>query len=231
MKLLFTTWSDPINEEITWNGRQFKVIGVIRDMIIDSPYAPSKQTIFWLHREGHVWINIRLNPNMGAPDALARIEQIFQRHVPSVPFDYKFTDEEFARKFAAEVRMGSLSNLFSLLAILISCLGLLGMASFVAEQRKKEVGVRKILGATAIQLWRMLSAEFVMLTGISCIIGLPLATFLIEKWLSGYEYRTELSWLVFVATVTGAIAITLLTVSFQTIRVAMSNPVKSLKSE
>jgi putative ABC transport system permease protein len=223
--------SDPINEEITWNGRQFKVIGVIKDMIIDSPYAPAKQTIFWLHREGHVWINMRINPEMGTSEALGRIEQVFQKLIPSVPFDFKFADDEFARKFAAEVRMGSLSNLFSFLAILISCLGLLGMASFVAEQRKKEVGVRKILGASGIQLWRMLSAEFVLLAGISCAIGLPLGNFFLNQWLSGYEYRTELSWWVYGVTLGGAIAITLLTVSFHTIRVVTSNPVKSLKSE
>ncbi|HEX5171140.1 MAG TPA: FtsX-like permease family protein, partial [Cyclobacteriaceae bacterium] len=223
--------TDPIDEEITWNGKKFKVIGVIKDVIMDSPYTSAKQTVFSLNYEGNVWINIRMNPEMSSSEALTKIEKVFQALVPSVPFDFKFTEVEFANKFAAEERIGMLSNVFSILAILISCLGLFGMASFVAARRKKEVGVRKILGASSLQLWKMLSTEFVLLVGISCSIGIPIAVYFLNQWLSRYEYRTALSVWVILITVAGTVAITLLTVSFQTIRAALVNPVNSLRSE
>jgi ABC-type antimicrobial peptide transport system permease subunit len=229
----FMGLENPINEEITWRDKKFTVIGVIKDMIMDSPYQPAKQTIFWLNYEdeGKVWINIKMNPVMSASDALVKIEGVFQKLIPSVPFDFKFVDQEYAMKFRNEVNVSRLSGLFSFLAIFISCLGLFGMASFVAEMRKKEIGVRKILGASVIGLWRMLSIEFLILVGISCSIGIPMATYLINQWLSKYQYRTEVSWWIFAVVIIGAMAITLLTVSFQTVKAAMGNPVKSLRSE
>lgn len=227
----FMGLENPINEEITWNGKKFTVIGVIKDMIMDSPYRSAKQTIFWLDYTSNVWINIRMNPTMSTNEAVGRIETVFQRLMPSVPFDFKFTDQEYELKFASEERVGKLSSLFSALAIFISCLGLFAMASFVAEQRKKEIGVRKVLGASVPDLWRMLSAEFVLLVGIACLIGIPVSGYFLDHWLQKYEYRTEVSWWVFAATAIGALFITLLTVSFQIIKAALANPVKSLKSE
>ena len=229
----FMGLKDPINEEISWRGKKFKVIGVIKDMIMDSPYQPARQTIFWLNYEdeGKVWMNIRMNPMISSSEAITKIEKVFQKVVPLVPFDFKFIDQEYALKFSSEERMGKLANLFSALAIFISCLGLFGMASFVAEQRKKEIGVRKILGASVPDVWKMLSAEFVLLVSISCLIGIPVAGYFLGQWLQKYEYRTEVSWWIFAVTITGSIALTLLTVSFQTIKAAMTNPVNSLRSE
>jgi putative ABC transport system permease protein len=229
----FMGLDNPIDEEITWKGKKFKVIGVIKDMIMDSPYQQAKQTIFWMNyeEEGKVWTVIRMNPLLSSSDAIAKIEKVFHTVIPSVPFDFKFVDQEYALKFASEERMGKLANLFSALAIFISCLGLLGMASFVAEQRKKEIGVRKILGASVPELWKMLSAEFVLLVSISCLVGIPIANYFLSQWLQKYEYRTEVSWWIFAITITGALVITLLTVSFQTIKAALANPVKSLRSE
>jgi len=229
----FMGLKDPIDQEIRWKDKKFRIIGVIKDMIVDSPYHSAKQTIFWLNYEdeGRVWMTLRMNPQMSASEALAKIERVFQKLVPSVPFDYKFVDQEYALKFAKEERIGKLANLFSVLAIFISCLGMFGMASFVAERRKKEIGVRKILGATVADVWKMLSIEFVLLVSISCLIGIPMARYFLQEWLQQYEYRTEVSVWIFAVTVAGAIGITLLTVSFQTIKAAMVNPVKSLKSE
>jgi putative ABC transport system permease protein len=227
----FMGFKEPVNEEVTWNGKKYTVIGVIKDMVMDSPYEPAKKTVFWLNYEGNVWINIRMNPAMSSHEALGRIEKVFQKLLPSVPFDYKFVDQQYALKFAAEERIGSLASLFAALAIFISCLGLFGMASFVAEQRRKEIGIRKILGASTATLWKMLSGEFVLLVGISCLIGIPVAWYLLDQWLQKYEYRTGVSPWIFAGATASALLITLIVVSFQTFKASLANPVNSLRSE
>jgi ABC-type antimicrobial peptide transport system permease subunit len=151
--------------------------------------------------------------------------------VPSAPFDYTFVDEAYQAKFRAEERIASLATFFSVLAILISCLGLFGLASFVAERRTKEIGIRKVLGASVADLWQMLSRDFVVLVIISCAIAIPLSYYFMTNWLQNYEYRTEISVLVFAAAGLGALLITLLTVSFQMLKAAFGNPVDSLRSE
>ena len=227
----FMNLKNPVDEEITWQGKTYHVVGVIKDMVMTSPYEQVKQTIFRLIPYQGLWINIKLNPELSASESLARTAKVFETLVPGVPFEYKFVDQEYALKFAAEERIGKLASFFASLAIFISCLGLFGMASFVAEQRKKEVGIRKILGASVATLWRMLSMEFVMLVGISCLIGIPIAWTYLSDWLAKYEYHTEISIWVFVAASAGALIITLLTVSFQTIRASIVNPIHSLRSE
>jgi putative ABC transport system permease protein len=151
--------------------------------------------------------------------------------IPSAPFEYKFADEEYARKFASEERTGKLASIFAALAIFISCLGLFGLASFVAEQRTKEIGIRKVLGATVINLWRMLSKDFVALVLIACALSVPLSYYLMDEWLQKYPYRITLTVWTFLITCIAALTITLFTVSFQAIRAAISNPVRSLRSE
>jgi ABC-type antimicrobial peptide transport system permease subunit len=178
-----------------------------------------------------LWVNIRLNRELSTSEALARVEKVYQTLIPAVPFEYKFVDEEYATKFSAEERVGKLATFFATLAIFISCLGLFGMASFVAEQRKKEIGIRKILGASISNLWRMLSMEFVVLVCISCTIGIPISWRYLNNWLQNYDYRTEISIWVFVAATGGALLITLITVSFQTIKASIVNPIDSLRSE
>ena len=140
-------------------------------------------------------------------------------------------DEEYAKKFGNEQRIGKLASFFAILAIFISCLGLFGMASFVAEQRTKEIGVRKVLGASVFNLWRLLSKDFVLLVLLSCTIAIPVAYYFVHAWLGNYAYRTEVSWWIFAATGIGALLITLITVSFQAVKAAIVNPVKSLRTE
>jgi ABC-type antimicrobial peptide transport system permease subunit len=227
----FMGLKDPINTEIIRNGKKSKVIGVIEDMIMTSPYEPVKQTIFWLDYKENTLMNIRLNPSLSASEALTRIENVFTSLFPAVPFDFKFADEEYALKFAAEERVGKLASLFASLAIFISCLGLFGMSSFVAEQRKKEIGVRKILGASVVRLWKMLSVEFIWLVVISCLISAPIAWSFLDNWLQNYQYHIEISIWVFILASSIAIVTTLLTVSYQIIKVSIVNPVNSLKAE
>ena len=147
------------------------------------------------------------------------------------PFSYRFADDEYAKKFATEERVGKLASSFAGLAIFISCLGLFGMASFMAEQRVKEIGVRKVLGASVFSLWRLMSKDFVLLVIVSLLIAIPVAYNFMHSWLQNYTYRTALSWWVFAATAGGAVLITLLTISYQSIKAALANPVKSLRSE
>jgi ABC-type antimicrobial peptide transport system permease subunit len=164
-------------------------------------------------------------------EALGKIESVFKQYDPANPFEYKFVDQEFAGKFGDEVRIGKLAGFFAILAIFISCLGLFGMASFMAEQRVKEIGARKVLGASVLNLWQLLSKEFVVLTIISLLIASPLAYYFIYNWMQKYTYRTDISWWIFAAIGFGALVITLLTVSYQSIKAALMNPVKSLRTE
>ncbi|HMG92414.1 MAG TPA: FtsX-like permease family protein [Chryseolinea sp.] len=231
---------NPIGESVTWefwtgNRRplHYKIIGVIKDAVMGSPYEPIKPTVFYLkgHNGGVSWINIRIKNGVTTSDALAKIDAVFKKVIPSAPFDYKFVDEEYALKFAAEERIGKLASFFGTLAIFISCLGLFGLSSFVAEQRTKEIGIRKVLGATVTNLWRMLSRDFVVLVVLSCFIAIPVAYYFLDGWLQKYSYRIDISWWVFVIAGFGAVTITLATVSFQAIRAALANPVNSLKEQ
>ncbi|WP_343671128.1 ABC transporter permease [Chitinophaga sp.] len=223
---------DPVGQFITWGDHQFKILGVIRDMVMVNPYEPVMPTIFYIRdkfRDNYV--NIRINPKSSPVAAVALIEEVCRKYDPESPVNYKFADAEYADKFKDEIRVGKLAGIFALLAVFISCLGLFGMASFMAEQRTKELGIRKILGASIFNLWGMLSKEFIILVTISFLIAMPLAHIGMQAWLAKYTYRTDMPWWTFVVAGGGALLITLLTVSFQGIRAAMMNPVKSLKTE
>jgi putative ABC transport system permease protein len=221
----------PIGERIKWVSETYTVIGVIKDLVTDSPFEPVKQTAFRLN---YVWTNfitIRLNPKMSAREALNKIEPIFRKYNPASPFDYKFVSDEQDQKFRAEERIGKLATVFAILAIFISCLGLFGLASFVAEQRTKEIGVRKVLGASVFNLWQLLSKDFIILVLISFLLASPVAYYFMSGWLKQYAYRSDISWWIFAVSGLAAIGITLATVSFQSIKAALMNPVRSLRSE
>jgi putative ABC transport system permease protein len=227
----FMNLKNPVGQKVTWWGQPLTVIGVIENMVTESPYSEIRPVIYpYLNYAGNVNI-IKLNPAVSAKDALKRIEPIYKRYNPDQPFDYSFIDTDYAKKFNDEERIGKLAGIFSCLAIIISCLGLFGLTSFVAEQRKKEVGVRKVLGASIFNLWNLLSKEFLVLVFISFLVSLPVSWYFMHNWLQNYSYRTVVSWWVFVAAGTSALLITLVTVSFQTIKAAIANPVKSLRTE
>ena len=213
-------------------GPPLKIIGVVEDMITQSPYEPVKQGVYVFDKHGNSsFYNLRLNPNQSASQNMAIIENVFKEHFPSLPFQYDFVDDEYGEKFAAEERIGTLSGIFTALAILISCLGLFGLTSFVAEQRTKEIGVRKVLGATVFNVWNMLSKDFLKLVIISCFIAIPISYYVMNGWLQDYPYHVILDWWIFAFAVIGSLAITILTVSFQAIKAANANPVKSLRTE
>lgn len=207
------------------------IIGVVKDIVMESPYEPVRQTLYYYNSNASNLLHVKINPAVSAIAALPKIKSALEKVAPSALFDYKFVDEEYALKFSQEERIGKLSGIFSVLAIVISCLGLFGLASFVAEQRTKEIGIRKVMGATVSNLWQMLSKDFVILVIISCLIAIPVAYYFMSSWLQKYEYHTEISWWILLVTCTGALVITLLTVSYQAVKTALMNPVKSLRSE
>ncbi len=224
-----------VGESVTWvtnwrKAKTYTILGVVQDMVALSPYEPTIPTVFFLENS-HDWINIRLNPQVSAAAALPKIQAVFKKLIPSAPFDYQFADQAYALKFAAEERIGKLAAFFASLTIFISCLGLFGLASFTAEQRTKEIGIRKVLGASVLNLWTLLSKDFVFLVIIAFLIATPVANYCLSNWLQKYEYRTEISWWIFAWAGLAALVITLVTVSFQAVKAALSNPVKSLRTE
>jgi putative ABC transport system permease protein len=228
----FFGFQNPIGKILKWNDKPYTIIGIISDIMQESPFYPVRPTLYHTEVDSNMWnLVLRLNPKHNAKQSLSKVEQVWKKYVHSVPFDYKFVDEEFGSKFRAEERIGKLASYFAVLAIFISCLGLFGMASFVAEQRTKEIGIRKVLGASVINLWRLLSTEFFVLVLLSCIIAAPIAWYYLNNWLTNYDYRIEIKWQVFVLAALAALVITLLTVSFQAIKAAVANPVKSLRTE
>ena len=228
----FLGFDDPVGKVLKWNGEPFTIIGVVNDIMQESPFYPIRPTLYHTDNYDNMYnLILKLNPQQNAKQSLSSIEQVWKKYTPGVPFDYKFVDEEFGSKFRAEERIGKLASYFAVLAIFISCLGLFGMASFVAEQRTKEIGIRKVLGAGVVTLWRLLSMEFFVLVLVSCIIAAPIAWYYLHNWLTNYDYRIEIKWHVFVLAALAALVITLLTVSFQAIKAAIANPVKSLRTE
>ena len=209
-----------------------KIIGVVEDIIAQSPYEPVKQGLYVYDRfNNSSYYNLRLNPEKSASENIAVIERVFKGHFPDIPFEYEFVDEQYGEKFASEERIGTLSGIFTALAILISCLGLFGLTSFVAEQRTKEIGVRKVLGASVFNVWNMLSKDFLKLVIVSCFIAVPIAYYVMNGWLQEYPYRVILKWWIFALAIVGAMLVTVITVSFQAIKAARANPIRSLRME
>ena len=222
---------NPLGEIIKMGKRNLTVIGVIKDMVMQSPYEPVKQTVFYLQPNGFSYVNIRINPRAGVHEALSKIEEVCKVYSPSVPFSFKFADTEYAHKFNSEERIGRLSAFFAVLAIFISCMGMFGMATFAAEQRTKEIGIRKVLGASSLNLWGLLSKDFMLLILISALIASPIAYLFMNNWLARYGYHTGISWWIFAVAAGGGLILTLFTVSYQSIKAAMMNPVNSLRNE
>ena len=222
---------NPVGQVIHVGRFNLTVIGVAKDMVMGSPYDPAVPTLFRLGSGSFDYMNIRINPAVSAHDAVQALEAACKTYAPAVPFSFKFVNDEYARKFANEERVGRLAGIFAGLAIFISCLGLFGMASFMAEQRIKEIGVRKVMGASVANLWALLSRDFVLLVGISLLIAIPLARYFMSSWLMHYQYRSTMPWWVFACAGAGALLITLATVSYQGIRAAKMDPVRALRTE
>jgi len=211
--------------------KEREIIGVIKDQVRWTPFSKQAPHLYYINYTGMGYLTIRIKANVGVRNALTKIEAVLKKYDSDAPFDYKFLDDDYARLFKDEERIGKLASVFAALAIFISCLGIFGLASFAASQRTKEISIRKVLGASIFMVWKMLSRDFVGLVIISVLLAVPLAWYYSNQWLQQYDYRKEISWWIFALTGIGALVITLLTVSYQSIKAAMANPVDSLRSE
>ncbi|MFT4152489.1 ABC transporter permease [Parafilimonas sp.] len=220
-----------IGKQLDFRGNTFTILGVIDDAIMGSPFSSVIPTAFFLAQQPMSYITAKLSPSIGAQQALKKVETVFKQYSPAVPFDYSFVDEDYAKQFRSVETTGTLAAVFAVLAIIISGLGLYALASFMAEQRIKEIGIRKVLGASVAGLWKLLTGEFVLLNGIAFLLAVPVVWWSMHEWLNGYAYRTTISWQVFAFAAAITVVITLLTISFQAIKAAMANPVKSLRTE
>jgi putative ABC transport system permease protein len=224
-------FKSPIGQILKDNGKDWHVIGVIKDFVLRSPYEPTRPMFISGSNSYFNVINIKLNAANSTVQNMKALEKIFKAYNPQYPFEYHFVDEQYARKFEDTQRTASLIGVFAGLTIFISCLGLFGLAAYMAENRIKEIGVRKVLGASVLSITTLLSKEFLALVIISLLIASPIAWFFMSKWLGDYSYRINIEWWVFAMAGALSVIISLATVSFQAIKAAIANPVKSLRSE
>lgn len=224
-------FKNPVGEHIKLSEQDLTVIGVVDNVIMDDPFKPVSPEAIIFKPSFENFLFLRLKKNADIKMSLARIQPIFDKYNPAYPFEYHFEDAEFEKKFAAEKQAGKLAGIFACLAIFISCLGLFGLAAYTAERRTKEIGIRKILGASIADLWVLLSREFILLVLIASLAGSMLANWFMEGWLAKYEYRVDINFWIFISAGVLALAVTVLTVSFQAIRAALGNPVRNLRTE
>ena len=222
---------NPVNQLITWGDKQYKITGVVKDALMVTPFSSADPTMFFVDPGTQGNLIYRLSPNIKTQDAVTQLTSIFNRYNPSYPYNYSFADENYANKFKQELLIGKLAGIFASLAIFISCLGLFGLAAYIAEQRTKEIGIRKVLGASVSQVWMLLSKDFIVLVLLSCVIAAPVALYFLQGWLQKYNYRISIGPGVFIISAVMAIAITVITISFQAIKAALANPAKSLRTE
>jgi len=207
------------------------VVGVIKDFILQSPYYPTKPMVIEGAKGWFNTMHIKLNSNNPTTQNLKKAEAIFKRYNPEYPFEHHFIDEDYARKFDDERRSGTLAALFAGLTIFISCLGLFGLATYTAQNRIKEIGVRKVLGASVFNIFNLLSVDFIKLVSVAFVIASPIGWYVMHRWLQGFAYTTTISWQVFAWAGGASLLVVLLTISYQAIKAAMANPVKSLRTE
>ena len=220
-----------IGEMIRNNDQDLQVVGVVSDFVYSDMYAQAAPLILFCQPRAVNHMFIRLKAGIPVSDAISRVETVIKSNNPGYPFEYKFFDDEFEKLFKSETLIGRLSGIFAFLAIFISCLGLFGLAAYTAERRTKEIGIRKVLGATVGGIATLLSKDFLKLIFVSFLIAFPLAWYFMNRWLMDFAYRIQLNWLVFLAAGLLALLIALVTISFQAVWAAIANPVRSLRSE
>ncbi|WP_229238618.1 FtsX-like permease family protein [Dyadobacter sp. Leaf189] len=222
---------DPIGQIVKDGELAYHVVGVVKDFLIGSPYEHLRPMVIEGAQSSFNVINIKLSNSAETAEHVKAIEAVFRRYNPDYPFEYHFVDEDYALKYEDTRRIATLTGLFAGLTIFISCLGLFGLATYMAENRVKEIGVRKVLGASVMSITALLSREFMLLVLISIVIAIPVAWYAMQLWLSDFSYHTNMPWWIFAGAGLLAIAVSLVTVSYQAVKAALLNPVKSLRSE
>lgn len=224
-------FEEPMGQIIKDNGVDWHVVGVVKDFILDSPFQKIDPMVIAGAKFAHNVIHIKFNKNATTLESISKTEAVFRKYNPEYPFNYEFVDQQYAKKFNNEQKTGQLVSLFTLLTIFISCLGLFGLASYMAENRIKEIGIRKVLGASVRSITTLLSKDFLKLVLISIVLAVPVSWYFMSKWLEDFAYRITISWWTFALAGIIALTIALLTVSYQAVKAAIKNPVNSLRSE
>jgi ABC-type antimicrobial peptide transport system permease subunit len=222
---------NPLGTIVKDNGKDWNVVGVLKDFIYESPFQKTQQLIVYGPASWFNVIHFKLNSAKTVAEDLRLAEQVFKQFNPEYPFEYTFIDEDYAKKFDDQKRTGKLAALFAGLTIFISCLGLFGLATYMAQNRIKEIGVRRVLGASVQSITTLLSKDFLKLVLVAVVLASPLAWWAMHAWLQDFEYRISIEWWVFVTAGFLSVLIALLTVGYQAIKAATSNPVKSLRTE
>jgi ABC-type antimicrobial peptide transport system permease subunit len=226
-------FKDPIGQTIReTDGTVYHIVGVVNDFVTGSPDQTIKPLIMGgVKGNGFNTIHIKLNPTLDTRDAIAKVQTVFQKYNSEYPFEYHFADEDYMQKFNDAKRTAALVSVFTILIIFISCLGLFGLASYMAEMRVKEIGIRKVLGASVIRITTLVAKDFLSLVIIAIVIGTPLAWYFMDVWLQEFAYRTSLNWPVFVVASALCLVLAIITVGYQAIKAAIEDPVKSLRNE
>jgi hypothetical protein len=222
---------DPIDREITWAGQSRRIVGVIDDMVMGSPYEKATPMMIAYEQNWSSHIIVRLRPGTDPRKAIASLDKSFTRHSPSFPFEYRFVDEAFNEKFINEQLIGKLAILFTCLAIFVCCLGLFGLVSFTIERRNKEIGIRKVLGASRKQLLYLMSREFLVLVGIAFLVSIPAAWWGLGEWLNNYAYRTDINPALFLGVGFIILTVALITIGLNASQAALKNPANTLRTE
>ena len=235
--LITETFANLLNTEnvlgstIYWGDDKLTVTGIVEDYLYGDVYGSSDPVLFFHRAEGADYMYIKPAEGVKTTVALAKIEEILNLYNPGFPFEYNFVDDSFNSKFKSEQMIGDISKLFAIIAIIISCIGLFGLTAYMAEQRKKEIGVRKVLGSSVFKIVKLLSKDFLLLIFIALVLAIPVSWFMMHSWLQDYAYRISISGWIFVIAGGIVILIALVTISFQAIKAATANPIKSLRTE
>jgi ABC-type antimicrobial peptide transport system permease subunit len=231
MAVKMTGYKDPVGKPFSFFQQRGRIIGVVKDFHLRSLHDPMEPLILYL-AETADWGDVLVKTEPGkTKEAIASMEKVYKQLAPKFPFRYFFADEEYQKLYTSELTVSKLSDSFSFLAIFISCLGLLGLTMFTAEQRRKEIGVRKVIGASVGDIVTMLSKDIVKLVFLATVIASPIAWLAMNRWLRDYAYRINVEWWVFLLAGLIAVVIALGTISWQAVKAALVNPVKSLRAE
>ncbi|MFT4155866.1 ABC transporter permease [Parafilimonas sp.] len=221
--------TNPVGQPVILFGKRKTIIGVVKDFNFESLYQDIKPCFITTFQDGsNILVKIKRN---NEAVTITKLQDLYRQYNPGVPFDYSFLDADYNALYASEQRVAVLSKYFAGLAILISCLGLFGLATFTAKRKQKEIGIRKVMGASAANITGMLSVEFLKLVAIAILVAFPVSWWMMHNWLQGFAYRVSISPLVFFIAGLSVLMITLITISFQSLRAAIANPVKSLRTE
>ncbi len=220
-----------LGKTITFQTYTWHVVGVVNDFVYGDMYGSPDPVLFACNTPQANLLYVRIKQQQSTAEALAKIGAVMKKDNAAYPFEYTFLDDQFNQLFSSEMLIGKLARVFAALAIIISCLGLFGLAAYTAERRTKEIGIRKVLGASVTGLAGLLSMEFVKLVIVSTLVAFPLAWYAMNTWLQNYAYRVTINWWVFAAAGLAAMFIAVVTISFQAVKAALMNPVKSLKTE